>query len=204
MMLPDSEEKAEPYVKEERTALLKLMSKTANLMQMNFIVVGSGTIWYIEIASNKVGKYIAVEPLADIFIQKQVKFILDKHEDIKIVGKEFGDFPRSELGDQNSIFVFHFNILSYIPNPVKRINKYLKPGDVLYISSWSNTPEAKAARKEYFDYLNLTTNPDNFQIDPNEEVGLCNLDLFPFNELKHYRKHTRIKGTITDILIIYT
>lgn len=204
MMLPDSEERAEPYVQEEKKALIDLMSSTDNLNIMNFIVVGAGTMWYLDLSFDRAGKYIAIEPLADIFIQKQVSFILSKHPNIKIIGSEFGDFQETDLGINNSIFVFHFNIISYIHNPLSKINKYLKEGDVLYISSWANTDEAKTARKNYFDYLNLNTDSNHFQIDPNEETGLSNLDAFSFRKLKYYKNHKRIKGKITDILIIYT
>jgi len=203
MMLPDAEERAELYVKEEKEALLKLMTSIPGIDKMNFVIIGSGTIWYIELAYDKTKTYVAVEPLANIFIQRQFNYILSKHKNIKIIDKEFGDFTAIEIPNNNSIFVFHFNILAYIPNPIRNINKYLKEGDILYISSWNNSDEAKQVRKTYFDYLNLNTDSNSFKINPEETVGLCNLDIFPFHKLKYYKRHERIKGKITDILIIY-
>lgn len=203
MMLPDSEDKAIPYVKEEESILKGLIVSNKKFKDYNFIVIGSGTIWYIELAYGQTENYIAVEPFADIFIQKQVRYILSKHNNIKIVGKDFGDYNVDPSWAHNSIFVFHFNILSYIPNPIKRINKYLKEGDILYISTWNSTDRAKTVRKQYFDYLNENTSSKSYKIDPEETTGLCNLDAFPFERLKFYKTHKRIKGAITDILIIY-
>lgn len=203
MMLPDAEKNAEPYVNEEKTALMNLISDIDNLDDINFVVIGAGTLWYVEMVLGKVKQYIAVEPYADIFIQKQLSYILGFHKDIKVISNEFGDFDKDQIGNGNSIFVFHFNILSYIPDPVKNINKYLKPGDVLYISSWSDSLKAQAVRKTYFDYLNLEQKDGSFTIDPASPVGLYDLDSFPFSELSSYNSHQRIKGAIVDILIIH-
>lgn len=204
MMLPDAEKRADSYVSEEKISLAKLLSKTKDIDNRNFVVVGCGTVWYIELSYSKAKKYIAVEPLAEIFLPKQIRFILEKQKYIKIIGKPFGNFPKKELGDLNSVFVFHFNILSYIPDPVNKINKYLRKGDILYISSWNSTEEARIARKKYFDFINSGVNSEAAKIDPELTTGLCNLDIFPFKKLKNYQSHQRIKGKITDVLIIYT
>lgn len=204
MMLPDAEEKAYPYVHEEQRILTKLLKSIGNTARYNFVVIGSGTMWYIELVYGKVKKYIAVEPLADIFLPRQIRFMLKQHENIKIIGKEFGRFSKSDLGDFNSIFVFHFNILSYILDPIRKINKYLKKGDILYISSWNRKEEAARVRKEYFDFINSGTNSEVAKIDPDLAIGLCNLDSFPFHKLNYYKSHKRIKGEITDVLIIHT
>lgn len=203
MMLPDSVKKAELYVAEESKELIQLISHVTNVGKMNFVVIGAGTLWYIEMVYEKVKQYIAIEPLADIFIQNQISFILKKHKNIKVIGKDFGEFKKTDLAKNNSIFVFHFNILSYIPDPIDKINKYLTNGDILYISSWSDSGKAKYVRKAYFDYLNQNKSFSSFRIDPEKTVGLCNLDIFPFKKLKYYKRHKRIKGKITDILIIY-
>lgn len=204
MMLPDAEAKAQPYVAEERRSLSRLIGSIGDIARRNFVVIGSGTIWYIELAYLKTRKYIAVEPLAEIFLPQQIRFVLGQHKNVRIIDKEFGGFPKRDLENANSLFVFHFNILSYIPDPIRKINKYLKKGDVLYISSWNRTEEARRSRKEYFDFINSGVKSDTAKIDPEMTMGLCNLDLFPFHKLRYYKSHKRIKGKITDVLIIYT
>lgn len=201
-MLPESEKKAQSYVDEEIKSLSSLMSSVTDLKERNFIIVGAGTLWYIDLVYGQVKNYIAIEPLADIFIQKQVNFILSMHQDIAVIDKDFGDFDQRDLPTNSSIFVFHFNILSYLSQPIKKINKYLRKGDILYLSTWNSTPEAKKTRKEYFSFINDGMSPSEFTIDPDKAIGWCNLDAFPFQKLKYYQSHQRIKGLITDILII--
>lgn len=203
MMLPDAEKKASPYIEEERLNVMNLLKQIENAQEMNFIVIGAGTLWYIELVYDQVKTYIAIEPLADIFIQKQLRYLLTKHPNIKVIDKELGDFESSDLPSNNSVFVFHFNILAYIPDPLEKINKYIKKGDIIYISSWGTSEKARTVRKNYFEYLNLNVSQDSFKIDPDDTIGLCNLDIFPFQKLKHYKRHERIKGEIADMLIIY-
>lgn len=202
MMLPDSEKKADPYVKEESKWLRELITNVQGLNQWNFVVVGSGTLWYLDLVYENVKNYVAVEPLADVFIQKQVNFILSYHSDIHVIPNQFGDFGKEQIPSANSVFLFHFNILSYIPKPIDKINKYINKGDILYISTWNNSEIAKKSRREYFNYINNGMKYDEFKIDPDQPIGLCSLDNFPFEELKYYSSHKRIKGEVTDILII--
>lgn len=202
MMMPDAEKKARLYIQEEKNAITHLLSSTKNLNTMNFIVVGAGTLWYIELAFEKVKNYIAIEPLANAFIQKQLNFILSKHSNIKIIAKELGKFKKSEIPNNQSIFIFHFNVLAYIPCPIKKINKYLRRGDILYFSTWGNSEKAKKTKKEYFKHLGLDQAANPFEADFNSNK-LCDFDTFPFDKLKYYKTHKRIKGKIADILIIY-
>lgn len=92
MMLPDAEEKAQPYVAEERRSLSRLIGSIGDIARRNFVVIGSGTIWYIELAYLKTRKYIAVEPLAEIFLPQQIRFVLGQHKNVRIIDKEFGGF----------------------------------------------------------------------------------------------------------------
>lgn len=202
MMMPDAEKKAELYIQEEKDAIARLLSGVKSLNKMNFIVVGAGALWYIEMAFARAKRYIAIEPLADIFIQKQFSFILSKHKNIKVIAKELGNFKKSEIPNNSSIFIFHFNILAYLPDPIDKINKYLKKGDILYFSTWGNSNRARKIKQEYFKYLGLDQAANPFKIDFSSDK-LCDLDAFPFDQLKYYKTHKRIKGKIADILIIY-
>jgi hypothetical protein len=202
MMLPMAEKFADPYVFEEQKALVSLLKKIPNLQNYNFTVIGSGALWYIDLVYNFVNKYIAVEPHANIFISKQLKFILNKHPNISIIDQYFGDFPPTVFEGNKTIFTFHFNILAYIPDPIKVINQYIKPGDILYISTWGTNSRAIQARNDYFNYINKGVLDSTNKIDPKSNIGLCNFDVFPYDLLKHYQSHERYKGDITDILII--
>lgn len=203
MMMPEIQKLALPFELEEEkelSILLRSIKKNNN----NFVVVGAGTLFYIELALKLNFKYIAVEPLIDLFVQKQVKFLLNQNKKIKLINKDFGNFSKSELPAKNTVFAFIFNILGYIKNPLAKINKYLKAGDIIFICSWNNeNPKARKVRKEYFKTLNNTNQKQNLIIYNNKTIGICNLNAFPFNKLSSYKRHIRLKGEITDILIIY-
>lgn len=203
MMMPEAEKIANPYLLEEKNLLSELMSTLPSNQVSNCVVVGAGFLWYLQLADQFGKKYFAVEPLAHLYVQREFNYILTKHENIKIIPKKFGDFSSEEISTGNSLYVFIFNILAYIPNPIKKINSYIKDGDVLFISSWSKSRKAVNLRRKYFDYLNSYESSSTRKIDPLDTVGLCNLDLFPFERLKHYRGHKRVTNEISDVLIIY-
>ena len=193
---------SKPYDSEEREVINSFISKNQDISKMNFVVVGAGMLSYLESAFNKVLNYVAIEPLADVFVKKQLKFLVQQFKNIIVIPKKFGDVNKKDIPDNPSVFTFIFNILAYIEHPISKINKIITPGDILIISSWNRTDEAKKVRKEYFDYLNSVEK--EVIIDPKQTIGLCNLNNFPFEKLVSYKKHKRIKGLITDILIIYT
>lgn len=203
MMMPQIQKIAKPFEDEEGETLANVI-KTIESTTYNLVVVGAGTLFYVEHALEHGMQYIAIEPLIDIFLQKQIKFIVQKHSDIKYIGSEFGIFDTKELGQKKSLFAFIFNILGYIQQPLTHINKYLKAGDILFIASWNSEsmPSVKV-RDDYFSALNEASDRfDNIMYNK-ETTGLCRLDHFPFHALKYYQHHKRIKNTITDILIIY-
>jgi hypothetical protein len=132
-----------------------------------------------------------------------VRYLAEQMKSITLLEKKFGDVHTDELPSGNSIYVFFFNILGYIDEPVSIINRLLKKGDILFISSWNyRNDRARKIRTKYFDYLNSFEK--SVVIDPTETIGICNLDFFPFKSLKYYKSHKRIIGSVTDILIIYT
>ncbi|MCX6732944.1 MAG: hypothetical protein NTV98_05385 [Candidatus Roizmanbacteria bacterium] len=202
MMSPGAARKSKSYEDEEQKSLQWLIDNTSDIFERNFIVIGAGTLWYVDLVFNKVKNYIAIEPLSKLYISRQLMFLIKKFKNIKIISKLFGDVSIDEIPNGKNIYVFMFNILAYIEGPITRINKLIKPNDIIYISSWNKTPEAKQVRKKYFDYLNSFEN--EIIIDPESTLGLCHLDNFPFDKLKYYKSHKRITDKITDILIIYT
>lgn len=202
MMLPDAEQIAAPYVTEEKNSVTKLLKSLPDASERSLVVVGAGPLWYRDIAREKVKQYVAVEPLADIFISKEEQEEMMKDPFVHVINTGFGDFPAEQLPAGKTVFLFHFNIISYIPHPMRVINKYCKPGDILYLSTWNTTPHAKDVRKQYFDYLNASADPSEYVIDPEKTTGLCNLRAFPFEKLNHYSSHTWVPGEITDTLII--
>lgn len=203
MLSPQAIKWSNPYNLEEEKLLKQLLLKMVNIRNMNFIAVGAGELWYLKYGLKHAQKYVAIEPSLDVFLSDSIKYLASQMKSITLINKKFGDVNLNEIPPANSLYVFLFNILAYIENPVQTINKILRQGDILFISSWNHkSTKAKAVRKKYFDYLNSFEK--EVVIDPEDTIGLCHLDNFPFQKLKYYSKHERIIGKIVDILIIYT
>lgn len=202
MLSPQAIKRSLSYQHEEEKSLKDLLSKTSNANNMNFIAVGAGELWYLEYGLQYAKKYVSIEPLTKIFLNDSVRYLVKQTPNIALLEKKFGEVLREEIPSGNSIYVFLFNILAYIEKPISIVNRLLREGDILFISSWNSTFKAKEVRTRYFNYLNKFEK--KVVIDPDDTIGLCHLDDFPFQSLKYYKKHRRITGKITDILMIYT
>lgn len=201
MLSPYALRLSAPYNDEESEVLEQCLESYPSVKGMNFVAVGGGELWELRRASKYAKRYICIEPLADIFINDSVKYLVEQFDNISYVPKRFGDVKQSDIPPGNSFFMFLFNILAYVDNPIDSINKLLQPGDVLFISTWAETAEARRTRASYFDHLNEIEK--EVIIDPEQGVGLSHFDHFPFEELAHMKSYERVKGTVTDILIIY-
>lgn len=201
MLSPQALRISAPYHQEENAALDSCFAAHPETKDMNFIAVGGGELWELRRAMTHAKRYVCIEPLADIFLNDSVQYLVEQFDNISFIGKRFGDVQSRDLPSGNSLFMFLFNILAYLEDPIASINKLAKPGDILFLTTWANTPQAKRIRKTYFDYLNAAE--EKVEIDPEDTVGLCHLDNFPFQKLSSFKKVTPIHGAITDILIIY-
>lgn len=203
MLSPHALVHSAPFLDEEKKVLKNLLENTPNVDQMNLVAVGAGELWYLRFGLKYTKNYVSIEPLSDTFLNDSVKYLTEINPRITILNKRFRDVKSSELPECKSIFVFLFNILAYLENPLENINKLIKPGDMLFFSSWNQAnPLSRSVRKQYFDFLNSFEK--DVIIDPEGSVGICKLDNFPFSSLKSYQRHERITDEITDILIIYT
>ncbi|HSX35468.1 MAG TPA: hypothetical protein VLH84_00875 [Patescibacteria group bacterium] len=202
MLSPYALKLSEPYNSEENVILERCLEAYPDIADMNFVAVGGGELWELRRAARYAKQYTCIEPLADIFINDSVRYLIEQCSNVSFVPKRFGEVEREDLPQGKSFFMFLFNILAYVEDPVGAINHILQPGDVLFITTWANTPLAKQVRSVYFSYLNETEK--EVVIDPEQSIGLTHLDHFPVEELKHFKRSERIKGTITDVLIIYT
>lgn len=201
MLSPYALRLSAPYNDEESEVLEQCLESYPAVKDMSFVAVGGGELWELRRASKYAKRYICIEPLADIFINDSVKYLVEQFDNISYVPKRFGDVRPDDIPPGNSFFMFLFNILAYVDNPMDSINRLLQPGDVLFISTWADTAEARRTRASYFDHLNEIEK--EVIIDPEQGVGLSHFDHFPFEELAHMKSYERVKGTVTDILIIY-
>lgn len=200
MMSPTATKIAERYINDEVRLLENTLESLENSNRYNLVVVAGGQLGMVEIGLEETKSYTEIEPLADEYIGKHVKYLADKVGNIHIVKKILSKVNKSDLPKGKNIFVFTFNILAYIENPIKEINHLINSGDVLFISTWSRTPKAVDIRKEYFDYLNSFEK--KVIIDPEKTVGICNLESFPFTKLNCAESHKLLKTDVVEVLEI--
>ena len=78
MMTPKARQLAKPYELEEVAILKQLLSNTEKPHE-NLVVVGAGSLTYLSESYAKVSQYVAIEPLAKLFISKDLRFVVNKN-----------------------------------------------------------------------------------------------------------------------------
>lgn len=202
MMLPSIKKIANPYISEEEDILTSLISSMDCKKGNNLIVVGAGSLSYIEIALKYKLGYVAIEPLIDWYIQQELFYILKQNPDLSFIKDEFGAFSPSELANGHNIFSFIFNVFAYIEDGIEKLNKYIKPGDLIFISTWNLSNQcAKDIRDKYFQHIHDAM---NYKLIPDAltHYKSSNFNNFKFDKLTFYQNHQRIIKGITDSLII--
>lgn len=203
MMLPVIKKKAKHYESEEKHFLLKLLSCLSNKEQYQLAVIGAGALSYVDLAIRKQIEYVAIEPLINLYIQKELLFLVKQQANVSVIPKCFGDFSPAELKRKNRIFLFTFNVFAYIDDPIERINRYIKRGDILFISTWNlHSKQALDIRKGYFDFIRESMLATNLSLSDFLSGKIYNLDCFDLAKLKFYTSNERFTNNITDILIV--
>ncbi|HKU18133.1 MAG TPA: hypothetical protein VJP80_02560 [Candidatus Saccharimonadales bacterium] len=202
MLSPSALKTSAPYHLEEKRNITKALQACPNIAEMNFVAVGGGELWELRSALRYAKRYVCIEPLAHIFFNDSIKYMIEERRDIDYIAKGFEAVSRDELPKGGCFFMFLFNILAYIKEPISAINNIVRPGDVLFITTWADTREARRTRQAYLDHLNRFE--EKVVIDPAKTIGLSHLEHFPFNKLHSYKRHEYIQGTITETLVIYT
>ena len=201
MMLPIIKEEVHSYDAEEKKILLDILENLIDKELHQLVVIGAGTLSYVEVATSLRINYVAVEPLINFYIQKELLFVLKQQSNISIIPENFGEFKENKLREGKRIFMFVFNVFAYIPNPIDKINQYLKKGDIIFISTWNlHSDKANDIRTKYFDMICKSMDVEN--LNEFKKGKTYDLNEFSFEKLNSYVSHKRLKGDITDILII--
>lgn len=200
MLSPFALRLASPFLFEERAFLEGFLGKFSSSENMNFVSVGAGGLFYLDMAYKYAKKYIAVDPLINIFVNDSVRFLIKLSSKIKLVNKLFDNVEQSDLGDGNSIYVFLFNVLSYVNNPIKVINKIIKQGDILFISGWNMSTRSRLVMQKYFEYVD----EDDYQNGFSYFSQLTQHKNFDFSKVKYCKKVQHKVGKVSEAFIIYT
>ena len=195
-------EKANAYLNEERLILEKLVRDTPKTRNMNFCVVGGGPFSYLSLASKYFNKYTLIDPHLHCFMNETFLKSMEKLEKIKCIEcieKSFEDYCQTystSFTPTNTFYVFWFNVISYIQNPIEWLNQIVKPGDIVFISKWGSSEIAQKTLKNYFERVNNDDKENNHQVLP----ALPNL---PFGKLYQTSGIRYINQKVTNIIVAY-
>lgn len=188
MLAPRALELSRAYHDEESAVLEKILKKNARVKDMNFIAVGGGMLWELRRAMKYAKRYVCIEPLSDMYLNDSIKYLLEQSDDISFLPKRFDEISKQDLPGGNSFYLFLFNVLAYVDDPLAAIRAVTQPGDIVFVSTWADTSLARAIRQRYFTYIN------------GSEQLLSDIS---FETLPTFQKVERITGAVTDITVAY-
>jgi len=149
MLSPKGLEIAEPYLKEEENILKNLVLKNALHGIENIIVIGAGPLRYLEMALNK--NYIAIDKFLNVFLRDNLRTSIQNNINITLINKSFEEVKKDELPNKNCLYIFTFNVISYINNFLLHANKIFHQGNIIFISGWND--KGQELMSDYFNYI---------------------------------------------------
>lgn len=193
MFSPQGLNMVEPYLKEEENILENYVLANIYEKIQNIIVIGAGPLRYLEIASLK--NYIAIDKYLDSFLNKNLKAMIKGKKNISLINKSFEVVEPNELPAENSLYIFTFNVISYINDLERSINKLIGENNIIFISGWNKM--AHSLMSNYLHYVYQSSpylkNSASF-IDPHK-INFTNMD-----KIKKIEKHG---GIFTKSISIY-
>ena len=156
MLCPLGLNLAKPYLAEERQSLLALMEKEHLYSNSLFIAIGAGPLIHLDVAISYNQTYVGIDPLINEFINKLVKIPANG---ITIINKTLEEVNKCELPLGRQLFVFLFNVISYINDVAEHVNRLVRPGDFVFFSTWSKTKESNKNKHDYFQHVNCEKLP---------------------------------------------
>lgn len=197
MLCPESEEFSQFYLGEEEQQLRTFVQNHENIKDMNFIVVGAGPLLHVTLGLEYAKSYLAVDPLSHLFLNDVPQDMLVNNQKIKIINKYFEALDSNDIPAGASVFIFTFNVISYIKNFISVANKIIKKGDVLFLSYWNNCCENEVIISNYFSFVY----GKNFATQRNEMVDTCHID---YQKINHLKEISLYCGSVIKTMIIYT
>lgn len=197
MLCPESEEFSQFYLGEEEQQLRNFIQGHENIKDMNFIVVGAGPLLHVTLGLEHAKCYLAVDPLSHLFLNDIPQDMLVHNRKVKISNKYFEALDKDDIPPGKSVYIFTFNVISYIKNFVAVANKIIKKGDILFLSYWNNCPENEGIISNYFSFVY----GKNFATQRNEMIDTQHID---YQKIKHLREVSLYCGSVIKTMIIYT
>jgi hypothetical protein len=136
---------AEAFLRFEELTLKKTLDDFPVIK--NLVVIGSGPLAYRYLISRKSRQlfYVGIDPYYQVAGEMAPHTFL--------IDQLFEDVQRSGWRRGASLYVFWFNVLFYITDPVFHLNRLLRPGDIVFNSGWSTKPSALPVMEDYFSHV---------------------------------------------------
>lgn len=139
---------ANPFLQHEKHIVASVLKENPSIK--NLVVVGSGPAAYLELAEQYHCNYIGIDPFYRLEEANQTTiFYFDC---------SFSSIKREQLPEGECFFLFWFNVLHYIKQPTKVLQKITNPNDIILHSTWSCAQDATPYMQNYFKevYRNTT------------------------------------------------
>jgi hypothetical protein len=148
MFTPDSLMLASAYHREERRQLYDALGDTENLAHKSMVTIGAGPLAYCDLGLRLCRNYIAVDPHSYAHLTGELKEWILLEKRISIVSEGYENFiAQKSPGDR--IYLFPFNVISYLDDPEEKLLGNLTSGDVVFIATWAGSEQARKVREAY-------------------------------------------------------
>lgn len=195
MFSPEGLKLAQAYLDEEEAILREVINKKRKHPLENIIVIGAGPLRYLELIFQSNLNYIAVDKHLDMFVTDGLKKDLSSCLPIELLNKSFEDLKKDELPLHHSIYIFTFNIFSYLRNPLQLINELVNNKNLIFISGW-NIEKTEQMNK----YINYVYKDCPCYIkDTSSFLNVHDIDFSQIKEIKHVEKITK-KNSLVIII----
>ena len=149
MFNPAALMQATAYHREERRQLDDVLGDTQNLALKSMVTIGAGPLAYCDLGLRLCRNYIAVDPHAYSHLTAELKERILLEKRIAIVSEGYEEFVAHQTPGE-SIYLFPFNVISYLESPEEKLLTHLTSGDVVFISTWAGSEQAMKVREAYF------------------------------------------------------
>jgi hypothetical protein len=184
---------AKPYLNEEENIIKNYVLANTYDKLKNIVVIGAGPLRYLNIAPKK--NYVAIDKYLNYFLNKDLKSVIKGSENISLINKPFEEVDRDDLPAGNSLYIFTFNVISYINDIERSINKLIGENNIIFISGWN-----KMAHSLMSNYLHYVYQSSPYLKNSASFINPHNINFMNMDKIKKIEKHG---GIFTKSISVY-
>lgn len=186
---------AKPYLDEEAYDLQDdILKENLNSIR-NIVVIGAGPLRYLEAASGR--HYIAIDKFQSAFLSNRMRSMMKNVSIVTLINKPFESISIDDLPLSHNLYIFTFNVISYINNPVALINKIAQTNSLIYISGWNEMNSD--VMHQYLDYLY-----GNVSFCIRDASSFLDVHAIDFSDCKKIQTINKRSGLFTKSILMRT